>query len=226
MTVYVLEMFDELADLLEETNPNVARIPNPVTWDMKKAYLNAGIRAMWPRVYRVAQDDAIALVGGTNEYTMPAALRGGRLIYVEGKTNATDAVFQFMPDSLYTIIPGPDRADIFRLKGDVEGTGLDGGGLRITSAVPLSPVAAVDAGAAATEEYTGADFTIEAPVLYAMNRITIRGLHNRLDFTRLSVQQQNRAAVPNELMSASIFWLDEFERRINEWQLVHPSSVA
>jgi hypothetical protein len=40
----------------------------------------------------------------------------------------------------------------------------------------------------------------------------------------MSVQAQNRAASPQELIAASAYWLDEFERRVDEWKLPLPTA--
>lgn len=223
MTHYVKEMFDQLDDLLVEYAP-----PTPaereVTWDMKRHYLNMGQYAMWPRIYRIVQHEE-AVVEGQNEYPFPAEYAAGRLVFVEVKADTADepdAVYGGVPDDWYTIIPGP--TDILRL-GGMPTESLVGGSFRWTYTMPLAPIVAVDEAAAATEVFTGPDYSVEGPALYAMNRITARGLHSRLDYGLQSVDYNNRSAVPNELMASSVFWLDEFERRVDMWQLVHPQSV-
>lgn len=217
MTHMVSEMFDQLSDLLEAYQPVDTQ---SATFDMKRHYLSMGQYAMWPRIFRTVSLEQ-AIVEGQNEYPFPDEVAQGRLVYVETKTNETDAVYGMVPDDWYDIIPGP--TDSLRLHGMPNDT-LIGGSFRFTATSPLLAIAAVDETAAETEEFSGPDYSVEGPALYAMNRITARGLHSRLDYTRQSVELQ-RAAIPNELMASSVFWLDEFERRVDMWQLVHPQSV-
>ena len=218
--LYVKEMFDQLEDLLEEYLPEQTNNVN-LTWEMKRHYLNMGQHAMWPRIYRVAEGE-ITLLDDAIEYPFPATLADGRFVYVLVKTTVAGAYFGVVPDDWYRIRPAPD-GPVLRLGGVPTGD-LVGGTVRITSTMPLAPIVAADITAAVLEEYTGPDYSIEGAALYAMNRITSRGLHSRLDYGRGSVNYQNRSAVPNELMASSIFWLDEFERRVDQWQLVHPKS--
>jgi hypothetical protein len=57
-----------------------------------------------------------------------------------------------------------------------------------------------------------------------MSRISAIPLDARMDHGRLSVQNQNRAAVPQEYLAVSAYWLDEFERRVEEWNMPLPAS--
>ena len=77
---------------------------------------------------------------------------------------------------------------------------------------------------AASELYTGPDYTSEGPVLYAMSRLGAFPLDDRMDYGRFSVQAQNRAASPQEHLAVSAYWLDEFERRVDEWKMALPSA--
>jgi hypothetical protein len=100
----------------------------------------------------------------------------------------------------------------------------EGGGTAVAVAAPPAPpqVALMDYSG---QFYSGPDYSIEGPPLYAMSRIMSRGLHRRLDYGRMSVEYQNRSAMPNELMSAAVFFLDEFERRVDQWRSVQPQSL-
>jgi hypothetical protein len=222
MTHFVKEMFDQLEDLLE-AYPPAQPADRQVSWEMKRHYLTMGQYAMWPRIYRIAQD-TMAIVEDTVEYPLPDTLSGGRITFIEGQTGDDGALWYMYPDEGYNVVPGPSHSDVVKLATLPNDT-LVGGGIRVTSTMPLIPIAAADDAAAALEEFSGPDYAVEGPALYAMNRITARGLHQRLDYGRGSVNYQNRSAVPNELMASSIFWLDEFERRVDQWQLVHPQSV-
>lgn len=216
MTVYHSEQVDQLRDLLEDSGDT------QVAFLRKRYYLNAGMRAMWPRVYRVATDSTTQFVDEQYEYTIPAAVRGGRYVLFEKSTADEDDFFVPMDYGDYTITPGVGGADTLRLGFNPSSTWTDGY-IRITAAVPLTAYSGADYTAAGTEAYTGPDYTSEGPVLYAMSRIAAIPLDNRMDYGRYSVQAQNRAASPQEHLAVSAYWLDEFERRLDEWKMPLPT---
>jgi hypothetical protein len=57
-----------------------------------------------------------------------------------------------------------------------------------------------------------------------MSRIGAIPLDERMDYGRLSVQNQNRAASPTEHLAVAAYWLEEFERRVTEWNMALPVS--
>ena len=218
MTVYNSDLVDQLRDLLEDAGDS------QVTYLRKRWYLNAGMRAMWPRVHQVVSDATQTFTSGTYEYTIPAAVRGGRMLTIE-KSKSTDTDFFYMMDyDDYEIKHGPGGANVVVLKWDPGSTWGNTGLIRYTTALPLTAFAAADYAAAASEAYTGPDYTAEGPVLYAMSRIAAIPLDDRMNYGRLSVQQQNRAASPQEHLAVSAYWLDEFERRVDEWRMAMPVS--
>jgi hypothetical protein len=216
MTVYNSEMVDQLRDLLDDSSDT------QMSYLRKRHYLNAGMRAMWPRIHRIATDITTTFTDDDYEYTIPAAVRGGRMLTIE-KSKSDDTDFFYMMDyDDYEIKHGVGGANIIVLKfdpGDIWGaTGI----MRFTAALPLTDFSAATYATAGSEAYTGPDYSAEGPVLYAMSRITIIPLDQRMDFGRLSVQQQNRAATPGEHLAVSAYWLDEFERRVDEWRMPLP----
>jgi len=185
-------------------------------------YLNAGMRAMWPRVYQIVSDSTTQFVDDTYEYTVPATVRNGRYLLFERSTADDDDYFQPMDYDEYRILPQAAGADIIKLGFD-PGSTFAAGYIRITAAIPLTAYVAANYTAAQSEAYTGPDITAEGPVLYAMSRLSAVPLDDRMDYGRLSVQAQNRAASPQELIAASAYWLDEFERRLDEWKVAFPT---
>lgn len=219
MTVYLSEMVDQLRDLLEDP------ADSQVSFLRKRYFLNAGQRAMWPRVYQVVQDATLTFTDDQYEYTIPAAVRGGRIFQLEKSlASDTDRFYPFDIDDYQiqrTTTTGADKIILNWDPGSVYG---DTGVIRITAALPLTPFAAADYSAAGSEAYTGPDHTLEGPVLYAMSRIAAIPLDDRMDYGRISVQAQNRAASPQEHLAVSAYWLDEFERRVEEWNMPLPAS--
>jgi hypothetical protein len=217
LAVYHSEQIDQLRDLLQDAGDT------QVTFALKKHYLNQGMRAMWPRVYQVISDSTTQFVDDQYEYTVPATVRGGRYILFEKSTADDDDYFYPMDYSDYKILPQAGGADKIILGFDPNSKWEDGY-LRITSAQPLTAYTAASYVAAGSEAYSGPDYTSEGPVLYAMSRISAIPLDERVDYGRLSVQAQNRAASPGELITVAAYWLDEFERRLEEWRMALPGS--
>jgi hypothetical protein len=215
MTVYHSEQIDQLRDLLEDSGDT------QFSFAKKRYYLNAGMRAMWPRVHQVVTDSTLQFVDDQYEYTLPAAVRGGHLVLLEKSMASDDDFFYPMDYDDYEIKPGAAGADLIVLKFDPGSTWADGY-IRITTCLPLTEYTAADYTAAGSEVYTGPDYTSEGPTLYAMSRLVAVPLDDRLDYGRMSVQAQNRAASPQELIAAGAYWLDEFERRVDEWKLPLP----
>jgi hypothetical protein len=215
MTVYHSEQIDQLRDLLvDPTDTQVA-------FDQKMYYLNAGLRAMFPRVYRIATDATTQWVDDQYYYTIPAAVRGGHLFLIEASTADDDDYFRPLDFDEYDIIPGAAGADNMSITWDPGSTYADGY-IRFHAALPATPYVAASYVASQTEAYTYPDHTMEGPVLYAMSRIMAIPLDRRMDYTRHSVQAMNRAASPGEIVSVSAYWLDEFERRVEEWRMALP----
>jgi len=215
MTTYNSDQIDQLRDLLEDA------ADSQITFLRKQWYLNAGMRAMWPRIHQIVTDSTDQFIDDTYEYTIPATVRGGRMVLIE-KSNATDDDFFYPFDyDEYEVKHGAGGADVLVLKFDPGSTWEDGY-LRYTAALPLTAYASANYTAAQSEVYTGPDYTVEGPVLYAMSRIGAIPLDDRMDYGRLSVQAQNRSATPQEHLAVSAYWLDEFERRVDEWKMALP----
>ena len=219
MTVYASDMIDQLRDLLEDATDT------QVSFARKLYFLNAGQRAMWPRVYQVVQDSTLTFTDDQYEYTIPAAVRGGRIFQLEKSlASDTDKFYPFDIDDYNIQRATTAGADIIILNFDPGSTYGDTGVIRITAALPLSPIVAADYAASQSVAYTGPDHTLEGPVLYAMSRIAAIPLDDRMDYGKISVQAQNRAASPQEHLAVSAYWLDEFERRVEEWNMPLPAS--
>jgi len=215
MTVYHSEQIDQLRDLLVDPTDS------QVSYDMKMFYLNQAMRAMYPRVFRIATDATQQWVDDQYYYTIPAAVRGGSMFLIETSTATDDDYFRPLDFDEYDILPGTAGADILSVTWDPGDTYADGY-IRYHTAVPATPYVAASYGAAGSEVYTYPDYTMEGPVLYAMSRIMAVPLDRRMDYTRSSVQNQNRGASPQEIVAVSAYWLDEFERRVEEWRMALP----
>jgi len=215
MTVYHSEQIDQLRDLLVDPTDT------QVTFAQKMYYLNAGMRAMFPRVYRIATDATDQWEDDVFYYSVPSTVQGGLLYLIEKSTAADDDFFVPMDYDEYDIEPGAAGADVLSVKWD-PGDTYEDGYIKYHAALPATPYTAANYAAAGSEAYTYPDHTMEGPVLYAMSRIMAVPLDRRMDYTRHSIQAMNRAASPGEIVSVAAYWLDEFERRVEEWRLALP----
>lgn len=224
MPLPVQVMFDEVYDLLDDYPPvsPPARYP---TDDMVRHYLNMGQFAMYPRIYRMVLAGTTAL-DGLAEYVWDPELAYGRLTYIEAGVvyQGGEMTYVMVPDESYDVHHAAEGRNVVKVRPDYQSQ-LSSANLRVTVTMPLAPIVAAATTPYDEQVYTGPDYSIEGPPLYAMSRIMSRGLHRRLDYGRVSVEYQNRSAMPNELMSAAVFFLDEFERRVDQWRTVQPQSL-
>ncbi len=120
MTVYLKEQIDELRDLLEDPTDS------QVTFLRKLAFINAGARAMWPRVYRVVEDKTDQFESAVYEYALPTTVQGGRMISVEKSTALDDDFFYMMDFDDYEFKRMAGGADLLILKFKPGSTWADG----------------------------------------------------------------------------------------------------
>jgi hypothetical protein len=217
MTVYAGTQIDQLRDLLVDPTDT------QVTFALKLHYLNMGMRAMFPRVYRVATDSTDQWADDVYYYTLPAAVRGGLLFLVEKSTAADDDYFVPLDYDEYDIQPGAAGADVLSITWDPT-TVYEDGYIKYHAAVPATAYTSANYTASQSEVYTYPDHTIEGPVLYAMSRIMSIPLDKRMNYEEISIQNQNQAATPQEILAVSAYWLDEFERRVDEWRMSLPTA--
>ena len=214
MATYLSDQIDQVRDLLVDPTDT------QVSFAMKVHYINMGMRAMYPRVFRIVTDATTQWVDDQYEYTLPSTLRDGHLFLVETSTANDDDYFRPLDFDEYDIIPQATD-DKLSITWD-PGTTYEDGYIRFHSVMPAEPYVSAAYAAAESELYTYPDFTLEGPVLYAMSRIMAVPLDRRMDYTRHSVQAMNRAASPQEIVSVSAYWLDEFKRRVEEWRMALP----
>lgn len=204
---FVSEMVDQLRDLLDDATDTQVAFVN------KKLWLNRGIRALWPNIYRVVVDTSITVVADTYDYTLPAAVMDGVITAVEIETGDGDNRFLRFED--YDIIEGDeDQAGVFRMARYLPEVGTE---VRIRYAAPIPTIAAANYAAAQSETWVGPDRALNLPVLYAMAMIVLRKLDNRQDHTRYSTTQATNGVTDQDLMAASQMWMGQFELELDKW---------
>ena len=192
----LLNMLDDLRDRLND--PGDTQVPLAT----KKRYLNHGIRATWPRLYRTARDTTLVLTTDTFEYAIPAAVgNNGKIMRIEIESAVASGRYHQIEN--YRLLPGLTDP-ILELEGSTI-PGTDGARIRITAAKPLTELSA-DA-----DVYDGPQQTDELPVLYAMGLALTRRLDDRLDHRRLSTVSGMNQVGPDEIMTAGQFNFAQFE---------------
>jgi len=181
----------------------------------KMRYLNQGMAAMFPKIYRVVRNETLVLVADTFEYELPTALDGCRLIQVELETEASSG--RFRRGMSYEFLNHGSQALLIFDQLDLPSEA--GAKIRVTAALPLTPFTEAVNG---SETYTGPTGTEELPVLYAMGVITSKPLDDRLDYNKYTTTHVLGNPQPVDLMTASQFWFAQFELMLDRWSKPMP----
>lgn len=205
---------DLLADLNDRLNDESnQQVPKP----SKVRYLNHGIRAMWPRVYRTARDSSLTIADGTWEYAIPAAVgTNSRILAVEVEHEADSG--RFYPSQNYHIVPG--LSDPILVFEDPTLPGEVGSHIRITAAVQLTELVGD------TDTYDGPPGTEELPVLYAFGLAMSRRLDDRVDHRRFPSVTGANGVTPDTIMTASQFAFAQFELLLERFTMPLPVETA
>jgi len=206
------DMIDDLRDRLNDVAD--AQVP----FATKVRFLNRGMAAMFPKVFRMVRDNTLVVATSTFEYTFPSGVGTGKVLTVEVETG--NASGRYATLQRYDIVPSLTAPTLVLLDADLPSA--VGAKFRITTADRMTPYTAGNYGAAGADLFTGPAGTEELPVLYAMGLATARALDDRMDYTRYSVTQQNGAVDPNDIMQVSQFWFAQFELLLDRLQMALP----
>jgi len=186
---------DDLNDRLNDAGDAMASEGTKIKW------LNIGLRAMYPTIYKTSRDATITIVSNTWEYNIPALVGSNtKIIRIERESAAASGRYVDLYDA--DVVPGlTDPIIVFR------GVELPevGSKVRITSAKPLTEFTV------AASVYDGPTGTEELPVLYAMGIALSRRLEDRVDHRRYSTTVAQNGVGTNDIMDASQFWFAQFE---------------
>lgn len=207
-----------LTDLLADLNDRLDDTGNTqIAEATKTRYLNHGIRATWPHLYRIVSDETLVIVDDTWEYNIPSAVgQHTKILRVELETESGSGRFRLLDD--YQIVPSL-TAPILLLEHNTLPAEA-GAKIRITSAARLSELSA------GSDEYDGPTGTEELPVLYAMGLATQRRLDNRLDYTRYTTTVDENGVGASDIMQASQFFFAQFELLLERHALALPSEQS
>lgn len=204
-----------LADLRADLDDRINDAGNAqVTAATKNRYLNHGIRAVWPRLYRTARDSTLLMAADTYEYSIPAAVgSNSKILRIEKETGDATGIFVQLMN--YQTVPG--LTDPLLILDAAPSSTEVGGRLRITAAVRLSELSAD------VDVYDGPAGSEELPVLYALGLVLSRGLDDRIDHRRYSTTGNANGVSTDQIMTASQFAFAQFELLLERFALPLPT---
>lgn len=200
----------DLQDLLDDLNDRLGDANNAAGAGLvaKTRWINYGINAMWPKIYKDVEDE-IELVADTYEYAIDGSFNNGQIYRV----SVEDTYGRFITTDGYVV---DKRRDLFlsfpRLPG------LVGNTVRVQGVARISPLALV------TDVYDGTSSSEELPVLYAMGISANRRTDKRLDYERAATTTAQNGVDINEVMNASQFWFAQFELLLQRLEMPWPVS--
>ncbi len=199
-----LEFVDDLRDRLDDIGDTKFTLATKIRW------LNRGQAAMFPKVYRLARDASLAILANIWEYNVPTIVgTNAKIVNIEIEDDAG----RLFPLERYILIPDI-TTQILQLKGASLPT--TGNNIRITSCLPLTAFVTT------SSTYTGPVFSEELPVLYAMSVAMSALVEQRMNYRRMPTIEGANGTMPEDFMTASQFWMQQFEARLEQHQMPLP----
>ena len=191
------------ADLLADLNEMISDTTNAqVLQATKIRYLNHGMKAMYPKIYKTERDSTTELVADTYEYSIPSYVGSNTLgLRVEIETAAGSE--RYDAASNYLIIPGlTDPVIQFHTSSLPSEVGAK---IRFTAAKQLTEFVLT------TDVYDGPVGTEQLPVLYALGMVASRTIDDRMDHRRYPTITGANGVTPVDMQNAATFWFGQFE---------------
>lgn len=208
-----------LQDLLDDLNSRLNDANNAagVGEATKIRWINRGISAMWPAVYRTVVDDSITLAADTYEYAIPSAVGDESEIFRIEVSDESVSADRFVELDGVDIVPSI-TSRVLQLRSIP--ANMVGATVRITAAVPLSSLATTGA------TFDGRRIHEELPVWYAMGLALANRIEDRTVHTRYStVNAQNRVDVEEQMLTSQ-FCFSQFETLLDRMRMPWPVSVG
>ena len=207
------DLLDNLNDFLNDSN-NAAGIGEAV----KMRYINRGVAAMWPRIYRTVTDSTIVLAANTYEYFIPAGVGDESEIFRVEVEDTTVTNGRFVELDRFDIVPVL-TSRVLQLPVAPTGS-LVGANVRITAAKPLSRMAATGT------VFDGRQIHEELPVWYALGLALSRRLEDRTLHTRYATIDGRNGVDINEQIGTASYAFAQFEAMLERMAMPWPASVG
>lgn len=206
------DLLDDLNDRLQDAN-NAAGVGEAT----KMRYINRGIAAMWPRIYRTVTDSTIQLAADQFEYTIPSAVGDESEIFRVEIEDINAANTRYVELDNFDIVPLLTGR---YLQLPYIPAHYVGANVRITAAKPLSRMAAVGT------TFDGRQIHEEIPVWYALGLAIGRQIENRTDHTRYATVDGRNGVDIGEQINSSQFAFAMFESLLERMAMPWPASVG
>jgi hypothetical protein len=207
-----------MADLLADLNDRLNDVGNTQAPEATKIrWINRGVAAMWPRIYRTISDTSVVVDSLTYEYALPATFNEAEVYRVEVEDGVATNRFLELDGFGFDIVPGIG-ARTLQLPYPTLLT--DGARIRISATAPLSQMPAVGS------TFDGRAIHEELPVWYALGIAESRRLDDRVDHRRYSTTVAQNGVDINEVMNASQFCFAQFETLLERMAMAPPASVG
>jgi hypothetical protein len=183
----------------------------------KMRYINRGIAAMWPRIYRTVSDATITVAADTFEYAIPGGVGDESEIFRVEIEDINAPGTRYVELDNYDIVPLL-TSRVLQLHSVP--TTLVGAKIRITAAKPLSPLATLGS------TFDGRQIHEELPVWYALGILLSRRLEDRTNHTRYSTTDARNGVDIDEQLVTSQFAFAQFENLLERMSMPWPASVG
>jgi hypothetical protein len=206
------DLLDDLNDRLQDAN-NAAGVGEAT----KMRYINRGVAAMWPRIFRTVSDATIELVADTYEYAIPSAVGDESEIFRVEIEDINAASTRYVELDNFDIVPVLTTR---YLQLPYIPSHYEGAHIRITAAKPLSRMAAVGT------TFDGRQIHEELPVWYALGLALARNIENRTDHTRYTTTDGRNGVDINEQIGSAGWAFAQFESMLERMAMPWPASVG
>ncbi len=208
-------LLDDLNDRLNDaSNAAGAGEVNKIRW------INRGIAAMWPRIYRTVVDFTTLIAANTFEYNIPIGVGDESEIFRVEIEDIRAPGVRYLELEGFDIVPAL-TARVLQVHPSFAMSGAyTGARVRITAAKPLSRLAAVGS------TFDGRQIHEELPVWYALGLALARRIEDRTVYTRYSTTDGRNGVQLDDQMLASQFAFAQFEQMLERMAMPWPASVG
>jgi hypothetical protein len=205
------DLLDDLNDRLNDESGH-----DGIGLQKKIRYLNRGIAAMWPRVYRTVSDSSIVLAANTFEYAIPAAVGDESEIYRVEIEDINAPATRYVELDEFDIVPMLNSR-VLQISAPNAWVGAN---IRITAAKPLTRLEDPN------DVFDGRAIHEELPVWYALGLALSRRIEDRQDHTRYATLDARNGVDIDEQIGSAAFAFAQFEAMLDRMAMPWPASIG